>query len=415
MKIEDYKRMRGFKSFLVEQKNTHMEHIEDLIFNDGVNGTRQAILFLRDLRDMLAGNSKTAVSATVKWDGAPAVFCGIDPRDGEFFVAKKGIFNKNPKVYKTPADVKADTQGDLQTKLLLCLQHLPKLGIKSGVYQGDLMFTQGDLEKETIDGQKYITFHPNTILYAVPEKASAEIRRAKVGIVFHTTYSGNSFENMRASFGKNIASNFKKTADVWAQDANYKDVSGNATFTAKQTNEVTAILSQAGKLFNRMKASTLNDISDNPELLLRVKTFNNTLIRAGRRPNTASLVNSLVKYIHYYYQNEADKRKTEKGKTAQKQKAAEVLKYFSSHSKRDIQNVYELMYLLVDAKQMIINQMNKASDIGTFVRTRNGFKTTNQEGFVAIDKMKGGAVKIVDRMEFSRMNFNDDVIKGWQR
>ena len=290
--------MRGFKSFLVEQKNTHMEHIEDLIFNDGVNGTRQAILFLRDLRDMLAGNSKSGVSATVKWDGAPAVFCGIDPRDGEFFVAKKGIFNKNPKVYKTPADVKADTQGDLQTKLLLCLQHLPKLGIKSGVYQGDLMFTQGDLQKETIDGQKYLTFHPNTILYAVPEKSAAEIRRAKVGIVFHTTYSGNSFENMRASFGKNIATKFKKTADVWAQDANYKDLSGNATFTAKQTNDVTAILSQAGKLFNRMKASTLNDISSNPELLLRVKTFNNTLIRAGRRPNTASLVNSLVKYIH---------------------------------------------------------------------------------------------------------------------
>ena len=407
--------MRGFKSFLVEQKNTHMEHIEDLIFNEGVNGTRQAILFLRDLRDMLAGNSKSAVSATVKWDGAPAVFCGVDPTDGQFFVAKKGIFNKNPKVYKTPADVKADTQGDLQTKLLLCLQHLPKLGIKSGVYQGDLMFTQSDLKKENIDGQKYVTFHPNTILYAVPEKASAEIRRAKVGIVFHTTYSGKSFETMKASFGKNIATKFNKTADVWAQDANYKDLSGNATFTDKQTKEVTAVLSQAGKLFNKMNAGALNDISNNPDLLLRVKTFNNTLIRAGRRPNTASLVNSLVKYIHDYYAKEADKRTTDKGKAAQKQKATEVLKYFSSHPKRQIQDVYELMYMLVDAKQLIINQMNKASNIGTFVRTRNGFKTTNQEGFVAIDKMKGGAVKIVDRMEFSRMNFNDDVIKGWQK
>lgn len=407
--------MRGFKSFLVEQKNTHMEHIEDLIFNEGVNGTRQAILFLRDLRDMLAGNSKSPVSTTVKWDGAPAIFCGIDPRDGEFFVAKKGIFNKNPKVYKTPAEVKVDTSGELQDKLLLCLQHLPKLGIKSGVYQGDLMFTSGDLKKETIDGEKYLTFHPNTILYAVPEKASQEIRRAKVGIVFHTTYTGNSFETMKATFGKNITDKFKQTADVWAQDAIYKDISGNATFTDKETKEVTALLSKAGKMFNRMHKAALNDIAENPELLLRVKTFNNTLIRAGRRPNTSVLVNSLVNYIHDYYKKEADKRKTESGKKAQQEKSAKVLKYFSSHPKRHIQDVYELMYLLVDAKQLIINKMNKASAIGTFVRTRNGFKVTNQEGYVAIDKLKGGAVKLVDRMEFSRMNFNDDVIKGWQK
>jgi hypothetical protein len=355
------------------------------------------------------------LSATVKWDGAPAVFCGIDPRDKQFFVAKKGIFNKNPKVYKTPADVKADTQGDLQQKLLLCLQHLPKLGIKSGVYQGDLMYTQSDLKKETIDGQKFITFHPNTILYAVPEKAAREIKRAKVGIVFHTTYTGTSFENMKASFGKNIASKFKQTPDVWAQDANYKDLSGNATFTDKETKEVTAILSKAGKLFNGMHKDVLNDISANSELLLRVKTFNNSLIRAGRRPNTSSIVNSLVNYIHDYYKKEEDKRKTDAGKSAQKEKAADVLKYFSKHPKSHIQDVYDLMYLLVDAKQLIINKMNKASAIGTFVRTRNGFKVTNQEGYVAIDTLKGGAVKLVDRMEFSRMNFNDDVIKGWQK
>jgi len=407
--------MRRFESFLIEQKNTHMEHIEDLVFNEGVNGARQSILFLRDLRDMLAGSSKSSVSATVKWDGAPAVFCGIDPSDKKFFVAKKGIFNKNPKVYKTPADVKADTQGDLQTKLLLCLEHLPKLGIKKGVYQGDLMFTQSDLKNTTIDGEKYITFHPNTILYAVPQKVSAEVKRAKVGIVFHTTYTGNSFENMRASFGKNITSKFKKSGDVWAQDAIYKDVSGSATFTAAETKQVTAVLSQAGKLFNGMSKDSLNDISSNSELLLRVKTFNNTLIRAGKRPNTSSIVNSLVKYITDYYKKEEEKRKTPDGKQKQKDKARDILKYFSKHSKSDIQKVYELMYLLVDAKQMIIDKMNEAGSIGTFVRTRNGFKTTNQEGFVAIDKMSGGAVKLVDRMEFSRMNFNDDVIKGWQK
>ena len=140
--------MKKFDKYIVEAKNTHMEHVEDLIFNEGVVGTRKAINFLRDLRDMLAGHSKTSVSRTVKWDGAPAVFAGVDPNDGKFFVAKKGVFNKNPKVYKTPADVSADTSGDLRAKLLVALSEFGKLGIKKGVYQGDLMFTKGDVQKE---------------------------------------------------------------------------------------------------------------------------------------------------------------------------------------------------------------------------------------------------------------------------
>ena len=128
-----------------------MEHVEDLVFNEGVAGARKAINFLRDLRDMLAGHSKTKITATVKWDGAPAVFVGIDPRDGKFFVAKKGVFNKNPKVYKTDAEIDADTSGDLATKLKIALKEFSKLGIKSGVYQGDLMFTQVVVKNVVID------------------------------------------------------------------------------------------------------------------------------------------------------------------------------------------------------------------------------------------------------------------------
>jgi hypothetical protein len=157
--------MLNFNSYLTEQKNTHMEHIEDNVLNGGVDGAREAINFLRSLRDMLSGNSKTAVDATVKWDGAPAIFAGVDPNDGKFFVAKKGIFNKNPKVYKTNADVESDTSGDLATKLKMALQYFSALGI-TGVVQGDLLFTQGDTKDISYDGVEHITFHPNTIVYA---------------------------------------------------------------------------------------------------------------------------------------------------------------------------------------------------------------------------------------------------------
>src|SRR6056300_1652389 len=174
--------MEKFSSYITEQKNTHMTHIEDKVIYGGVRGTREAILALRSLRDMLKGSHDGNVS--VKWDGAPAVFAGIDPTDGQFFVAKKGIFNKNPKVYKSAADVDADTSGDLASKLKDALKYLPALGIK-GVVQGDFLYGPGDLSTETINGEKYVTFHPNTIVYAVPANSNAakDIRAAKIGIV----------------------------------------------------------------------------------------------------------------------------------------------------------------------------------------------------------------------------------------
>jgi len=276
--------MKKFNHYLVEQKNTHMEHVEDLVFNEGVTGTRKAILFLQELRDMLAGNTRSPIKTTVKWDGAPAVFCGIDPSDGQFFVAKKGIFNKEAKVYKTPEDVKADTGGDLQSKLLIALSEFSKLGIKKGVYQGDLMFTSGDLSTEEYDGEKYYTFQPNTIVYAVPVKSALgrQINKAKIGVVWHTTYTGDSFDSMRASFGKGIVSNFKSVSSIWQDDATYQDISGNATFTKSETNEVTGYLSNAGRFFKRTPAGLINSFSENPELLARTKVFMNSLVRNGQ-------------------------------------------------------------------------------------------------------------------------------------
>jgi len=177
--------MKKFTTYLTETKNTHMEHIEDNVLNGGVQGARESIKFLRSLRDMLSGSSGSAVSVSVKWDGAPAIFAGNDPSDGRFFVAKKGIFAKNPKVYKTPEEVDADTSGDLATKLKLALAHLPALGI-TGVIQGDFLYSKSDLKTVTFKGEKYLTFHPNTIVYAVPAKSqlARRIRSSKIGIVW---------------------------------------------------------------------------------------------------------------------------------------------------------------------------------------------------------------------------------------
>jgi hypothetical protein len=409
--------MKSFRQFLGEEKNTHMEHLEDNILNNGVAGTRDSINFLRSLRNMLAGRSKSRVNVTVKWDGAPAIFAGIDPSDKKFFVAKKGIFNKNPKVYKTDADIDADTSGDLNTKLKLALAELPKLGI-TGVVQGDFLYAKEDLKVVDIEGEPHITFHPNTIVYAVPQNSALgrEILRSKIGVVWHTTYRGSSFEEMSASFGEEIASGLKKARSVWSVDAVYKDVSGTATFTEAETEKITAILSQAGKLFTTIKAETLNGISNNPETLMRVKTFVNSKIRQGERiKNTTRFVTDLEKYISDYYNKEADKKKTAAGKSAQVQKRDATLQYFKKTPRSQIIAMFNLYNLIIDAKLMIINKLDKAKQVGTFLKTANGYEVTAQEGFVAIDHMGKNAVKLVDRLGFSKANFSDQYIKGWQR
>jgi hypothetical protein len=402
---------------LTESKNTHMEHIEDLIFNDGVDGARNAINFLRDLRDMLSGHSRAPKNITVKWDGAPAIFAGIDPADGKFFIAKKGIFNKTPLLYKSVLEIKRDKKLPKELKYLfeIAFKQFSKLNIKDGVYQGDLMFTKNSIKKEKIEGEDYYTFHPNTIVYAIPVNSHGGrvVARAQIGIVWHTTYTGKSLESMSASFGKPIINKFNHPASVWMQDATYKDVSGTATFTSDENATVTSILSAAGTEFRKIKGNALRFIQNDEELKTKIKTYNNTHVRAGVPfPSPKDHVKGLYDYVDTWYQKEIDKKKTPASKQVWEEKRKNITQNVFIYSE-DLTNMFTLMNHIINAKQIIINKLNKASSINTFLRTRTGFKTTSQEGFVAIDKV-AGAIKLVDRLEFSRANFSPDILKGWQ-
>ena len=405
--------MISFRETLSEQKNTHMTHIEDKVLYGGVDGTRQAINALRSLRDMLKGEQDGNVS--VKWDGAPAIFAGTDPSDGVFFVAKKGIFNKNPKIYKTAADVDNDTSGDLAVKLKSALRELPKLGIK-GIVQGDFLFGPGDVKKETIKGKKYVTFHPNTIVYAVPtdNDAARDIERATIGIVWHTSYSGNGFDSLRASYGVDVRG-MKKSKSVWSQDAMLRDHT-NILMTKKETDDVNKSLSQAGKLFNQIAGSTLRELQANQKLAQLIEQFNNKYVRKGQVvQNTRRHTDMLIKWIGLKFGKEEAKRKSDKGKQSQRDAKQQMLSFFSPRNKQNLIKMFELQKLIVVAKLKLINKLNTLQKVKSFVKTKNGFKVTGAEGYVAIDKLGGDAVKLVDRMEFSYNNFSPNILKGWDK
>ena len=404
--------MFTFDGFLTEEKNLHLEHLEDEVLNSGIVGTRGAINFLQSLRDMLAGNVKSSVNVTVKWDGAPAIFAGINPENGQFFVGTKGVFNKNAKINYSHDDIDRNhPSSGLNQKLKVALTELSKLGITE-VIQGDMMFTQSDLKKETIDGKQYITFQPNTIVYAIPVENAGKILSSSMGIVFHTTYSGKTMEDMSASFSVNLRG-LSKNAGVWFSDAEYKDTSGTINFNKSETTDITGILSNAGKTFRKIDSNFLGMLSQDEELKILVKTYNNTKVRAGEKiTNTKKHTAGLIAYVYDKYKKDVEKVKRPQNKEVKQQNMDRLMKLFRSQASKLV-TIFDMQNLLVDAKDMIIRKLEEAKGVAsTFVRTSKGYRVTKVEGFVAIDQV-GKAVKLVDRLEFAHQNFS--AAKNWSK
>ena len=410
--------MKSYKQFLVEAsgKNLHMEHLEDEVLNGGVNGTRGAINFLRSLRDMLAGHNREAVNVTVKWDGAPAVCAGIHP-NGKFFVDYKSM--------RRPCFTQSDVDehfggGPLHSKMTALLEHLPKLKIPGNIFQGDVLWT-ADTEKKikTIDGEKSVTFTPNTITYAVPlnTELAKKIITAKVGIVFHTTYRTAGQEDLtdlKAEFGADI-NLWTSHRDIWAVNADFTDLSGSATFTEADTTKVTRMLSELGKDFNKVNGRFLDNISKDNIIRTHIKTFMNTKVREGEFvDNYKKSARDCVKWIENKMQKEVAKLKSERGRQRKQMTVDGYMKSLNG-SMDQIEIIFRLMSLINNIKLFIVKKLEEVKGLtNTFIRTPSGYKVTKPEGFVAIDtfdNQKG--LKLVNRMEFSRLNFTAE--KDWDQ
>jgi len=394
------------------KQNTHLEHLEDDILNQGSNGGRNAIAFLRELGKMLS-EPDSGIRITTKWDGAPAVICGQHPETKDFFVGTKGVFAKTPKICMSDKDVDILYQGELANKLKTCLRELPKLGI-TGVVQGDLLFTKGDVETHKVNGEVCHLFQPNTITYAVPQKSAVgkKVSTANIGIVFHTRYSGGpELRDMTASFGVNVNA-FKKVNSVAVFSSNFTDTTGAATFTDKQKRDYDAAVNKAeGSLKQASKfLDVLKQTGDGKFLLSAMfKVYFNSYIRRGVSMNSAQQV---ALGFAAYYKSALDKeistKKTESTKNKYRKIQSDGLKFIKANAKAIYMTVASYMNL-TQAKTMVIRRLEAVKDIGTYIKTDNGFRVTAPEGFVAIKS--GSALKLVDRLEFSRANFT--VEKNW--
>lgn len=407
--------MIRFYEFINESKNTHLEHIEDSLINFGFEGLVSSVSFLNAINKMLKGSSSSRINITTKWDGAPAIVCGINPENNRFFVGTKSVFNKRePKINYTNNDIDLNHPNpDLNEKLKIALKELSSVGIK-GILQGDFLFTRKDLTTISHDNEKLIGFQPNTILYTVDQNSSLgkRILSSKMGIVFHTSYSGSSLATAKASFSVNINS-LKKSRNVWITDASFSDQSGNVKFTSDESAQMNQLIKEIIKSGRSINKNLLNEISSNNEIRMLFKRFINHNVRTNTQiSNVSKFTTELLKFISDHFENQKLNLKTERGRESKDQKHREIQSYILSN-KSEIEKIFLTMNLIVSAKMMIIRKLNSIESLGTFIVTNKGLQATTPEGYVAVDHHSGNAMKLVDRMEFSYNNFN--IVKNWSQ
>jgi len=392
--------------------NKHLDHLEDRIILEGAKGGEEAITLLKEMGKFLTGKPGPGTVVTTKWDGAPAVICGYDPDDGKFFVGTKSVFAKDAKISKSDSDVQKYYDGALAQKLSACLKYLPDVVSKGSILQGDLMFTN-DKKMETINGEKLITFRPNTITYATDPKSplGKDIQKAQLGIVFHTKYTGDSLSDLSASFNvKN--SDFKSTTQVWAEKAEFKDISGSANLSGSEKSQYDACIRMAEGSLSKC-SSILNKIQSGKKTL-KVDTeylkFFNNYVKEGRPiPSVKQAFDDYYKHIYKEYDKVAKKYKTS---SSVDKKVVEYLQLveFIEENKKDFEMLIATYMNLQKAKTILVSKMKKVSSLRLFVDMGNGdYQVTTPEGFVAISNDK--ATKLVDRLEFSKLNFT--VPKVW--
>jgi hypothetical protein len=394
-------------------KNTHLEHLEDDIFNNGYAGAQNALNFLGSLRDMLTtGAGGGGMKVTVKWDGAPAIFCGIDPETEMFFVGTKSVFAKTePKICYSEDDIDI-WYGDhpIRNKLIKAYNLLKKLPIR-GVLQGDLLYTDTP-PLVTMGGKKCYKFRPNTITYCVEShtEMGKKVAASDLGIVFHTHYTGSTMASMNAGFGVDVSSlqGIKEVAVFSAQFENVNGIANLSNAEKIRLNNTIRIaernLSQSRKFLDLIGGGTKSF-----DYAAMFKIYFNAVIKEGRIPsNVQAMASGFASFVDNRYKKEIAKKKTEKAIKDWEKKKEESLRYLNSN-KSTIYAALSGFKNLMTAKEQIIEKLKKIEGIGTFLEDENGYRVTSPEGFVAIKD--GTAMKLVDRLEFSRANFT--VAKDW--
>ena len=426
--LEGYNMKENTKSTFQKLLNedTHSLHMEDSILKGKAYISRM-LGFYNQVFDTLTGSiDKEKPGITVKIDGAPAItmytkFPGLKGPG----VSTKSIFNATPKVYTTDEEIEADDRSpELKAKLKAALKLAKAKIIPAGeIWQGDLLFTKGDIKNYTDDnGQKYIYFKPNTLVYALPvgSDGAKKALASDIGIVFHTRYKGSSVQTVKQS--NDASTDELNGIPEWAfvLDARLPNLSGVQTLSDQEANDIEDSLYDLHSLCSEIVNDADYDLLVNNTDFINfyVMTLQNNKVDKSELIDPETFVDELHKWVTGKMRKEyqgLEKLKTKAGRDKKRISLDDKSKDLHTIIETNeplLHKIAEALYIAADVKNKFITKLNSVNKWVNKVETTFGMKDTNGEGFMVSD-VDGNFVKLVDRSAFSYFNRSPDVIKGF--
>lgn len=385
--------MLRFTSFLREEQEAkqikHLTHLEDRPLQSGHAGAEHAISSLLAAHNHISSGMHSS-QLTTKYDGSPAIVYGRHPTTGKFFVASKSAFNKTPKINYSEEDIDRNHghAPGLAEKLKAALKHLPKIAPKKGVYQGDMMFTQDDLEHH----DNGVSFHPNPsgIKYTAKGAEADRARKAKIGLVTHLVYHGQDPTSLNAHHGVDHE-NFRENDDVYSVDPRMD--TSKVHFSNKDKKEFKQHIDAAQQIHDIHGHAMYDATSRHSGPGGHLETYINQTVRTGATPDHKGF----SKYLENKYNTDIEKLKTDKGKDKKKQELQDHLYHVDANSEH-YNNLFKLHNHLQQAKNVLVRVLNQHQ---TFEHHHDGAEA-NPEGYVF--HHNGETDKLIHRHEFSRRN-----------
>ena len=398
-------------------KLTHLSHSEQLVMwgpkslktmYNALNSTYKALKSNTDPED---------IDVKLKIDGSPSSIAATN-FNGEKFVATKGFFNKDRKSAHTPeeCDQLWGAIPDLCNKMKGLLAHLDEINIPEGeIWQGDFLFSKEDLSSQNIDGTSYVTFQPNTIIYAVPDSdpIAKLITQADLGIAWHTTYKGPDFDNLKIGFNASV-NRLGHPISVFMMDAVLPSLAGIGTLTSEETEKAeTTLANLKSNIEFLFGDASYNNIVSHSAIIELVEKFDNSRIRSEvGLSDPKGFIEEFKAFVMAEAEKKAASLKKEASKAAKIEKGKEICD-FIEENRITFEKIYEVKNQVVELKEFFIRKLNKLGSFRTFVRhIDRGFLPCGQEGY-AVSDIDGNIQKFVSRIEFSHNNFSKEIVKGW--
>ena len=406
-------------------KNLHLEHIEDLMLMFGTDGIKESFDYIDDLVRTFSANPSGNRNISTKWDGAPAIFCGPDPYDGRFFVAKKGIFNKKPKLYKSITEIDEDKLAEgLKTTFKSVFTYMKPIydsGKLKDVVQGDFLFESGGRTLKRVHGEDCVLFKPQLIVYCIPkhDELYEKAKRCKLCVVIHAKYpaaGAKHVSDLSVNFGFDASQH--STEDCLIISPFTSELGKSMIITPAEKRKLIEykrasmrLSSQCGSFLNTIAS----DYDNKWGVSYLLKQYFNARVREGQKVNSASVFyRDFINYFETKFRDEIAKKAQEKTKAMWKKKMYDGLDVLEN-SKTEFVAMVGLYNTIQNVKSIFIPKFESGERFKTFYYNEKdgSYDIGDQEGYVVV-KESTRAVKIVQRLGgFSERNFNE--MKKWAK